>query len=459
MGKFNSGASTNLIHIISDFGFGLLSFFIIVIINSSKVQANFQDYFLSCIMFMLIYFLANKEARVYNVTTFFYTDRVLRKVTKSFLIATSITSTLLFYVSEADIDRMFYVEFLICIYVLLIISAFVVRLIMKNHKFAPRVVLIGDIDRFKKFEHFLERSNMDVNVVGYVSMSAEYDERYLGTIYHLDNIIHDHVIDQVFFMHRNDDPVDVQPYIDMCMDMGVTIRIIMNAYKAGTAQSYVSSCGTYPIVTYHTVSLNKTSRAVKRVIDIIGSIVALIIFSPFMLLTAIAVKLDSKGPVLFKQTRVGLNGRHFTMYKFRSMCVNADSMKEELMKENELGEDGLMFKMKDDPRITKVGKFIRKTSLDEFPQFFNVLKGDMSLVGTRPPTLDEVARYSRSHWRRMSIKPGITGMWQVSGRSTINDFDLIVELDTQYIDKWSIFLDFKIMLQTVFCMLRRKGAY
>lgn len=184
----------------------------------------------------------------------------------------------------------------------------------------------------------------------------------------------------------------------------------------------------------------------------------IILFSPIMLGTALAIKLDSKGTVIFKQKRVGMNGRHFDMYKFRSMCVDAEEQKKELMKQNEM-DSGFMFKMKDDPRITKVGKFIRKTSIDELPQFFNVLFGDMSLVGTRPPTVDEVEQYERRHWRRISIKPGITGMWQVSGRSTITDFEEIVELDTKYIDCWDVFIDFKIMIQTALQMFTGKGAF
>ncbi|MBQ8547450.1 MAG: sugar transferase, partial [Lachnospiraceae bacterium] len=252
--------------------------------------------------------------------------------------------------------------------------------------------------------------------------------------------------------------VDLQQYIDVCLDMGVSVRVIMSVFKAHGAQRYVSSVGTYPVITYHRVCLDDSSRAVKRIIDIICSLIGILVFSPIMLVTAIAIKLESKGPVIFKQKRAGLNGRIFKMYKFRSMCVDAEELKAKLQEQNEV-KDGMMFKIKDDPRITKVGKFIRKTSIDELPQFFNVLFGDMSLVGTRPPTLDEVEKYERSHWRRMSIKPGITGMWQVSGRSQITDFDQIVELDTEYIDHWSIWLDFKIMIKTVFSLLQRKGAY
>ena len=192
--------------------------------------------------------------------------------------------------------------------------------------------------------------------------------------------------------------------------------------------------------------------------DILAGIVGVILSSPIMLVTAIAIKLDSPGPILFKQTRVGQNGRHFKMYKFRSMYIDAEERKKELLEQNEL-EGGVMFKIKDDPRITRVGKFIRKTSIDELPQFFNILGGSMSLVGTRPPTLDEVEKYETSQWRRISIKPGLTGMWQVSGRSNIKSFDEIVELDTEYIDNWTLGMDIKIIFKTILVLLKHDDAY
>ncbi|MCR5598676.1 MAG: sugar transferase [Lachnospiraceae bacterium] len=182
-------------------------------------------------------------------------------------------------------------------------------------------------------------------------------------------------------------------------------------------------------------------------------IIILLIFYPFV---AIAIKLESKGPVIFKQERVGRSGRKFMMYKFRSMYVDAEERKKELYDKNEM--EGLMFKMKDDPRITKVGRFLRKTSIDELPQFFNILKGDMSMVGTRPPTVDEYEKYNAHYRRRLSITPGLTGMWQVSGRSDITDFDEVVRLDLEYIDQWSLLLDCKILLQTVGVVLFGKGS-
>ena len=192
--------------------------------------------------------------------------------------------------------------------------------------------------------------------------------------------------------------------------------------------------------------------------DIAGSIVGIILSSPIMLITAIAIKIDSPGPVIFKQIRVGQNGRHFYIFKFRSMYIDAEERKAELMDQNEMS-GGVMFKMKDDPRVTKVGKFIRKTSIDELPQFFNVFIGSMSLVGTRPPTVDEVEKYQRNQWRRISIKPGITGMWQVSGRSNVDSFEDVVQMDVEYIDNWSIFEDIKIIFKTFWVLIHRDGAY
>lgn len=185
----------------------------------------------------------------------------------------------------------------------------------------------------------------------------------------------------------------------------------------------------------------------KRALDIIGSIVGLAIFGILFIILGPIIKLDSPGPIIFAQTRIGKNGRKFRMYKFRSMYQDAEKRKQELLSQNEM--NGLMFKMENDPRVTKVGRFIRKTSLNEFPQFWNVFKGDMSLVGTRPPTVGEFNQYNSYHKRRLSMKPGMTGLWQVSGRSDIKDFDEVVRLDCQYIDNWSVGGDIKIIAKTV----------
>lgn len=201
-----------------------------------------------------------------------------------------------------------------------------------------------------------------------------------------------------------------------------------------------------------------TARALKRGLDIFGAIGALCAFSPIFLLTMILIKIEDGGPVFFCQKRVGAGGRLFGMWKFRSMVINADQIKDILLAENQHGSSGVTFKMKNDPRVTKVGKWIRKLSIDEFPQFYNVLRGDMSLVGPRPPLPREVAEYKASHLRRLRVKPGITCLWQIGGRSEI-DFDGQVRLDLEYIRSSSVLFDITILLKTLPAVIFGKGAY
>ena len=460
MGKFNRDVSTNLLHVVCDCCLMVVAFLMATLIAGLSLYEALELYGPLCVVFMVIFIMVNKNARTYNVTTFFYVDRTIFTITKSFIVSLLPVAVMAIdYLLNHSYELRFLCTYVIAAYVLIIVGAFFIRFLATHWKFnAPRVLLVGDIDRFGTFKKYLYKSNTSVRLVGYVSMEDTTDERYLGSVKDLEKIVHENAIGQVYIMNRKSDMVDIQQYIDICLDMGVSVRIIVKLFQAHGAHRYVSSVGTYPVVTYHRVCLDDSSKALKRIIDIIGSLIGIIVFSPFMLIAAIAIKLDSKGPVIFKQKRAGINGSIFEMYKFRSMCVDAEELKAKLQEQNEV-KDGLMFKIKDDPRITKVGKFIRKTSIDELPQFFNVLFGSMSLVGTRPPTLDEVEKYERTHWRRMSIKPGITGMWQVSGRSQITNFEKIVELDTEYIDNWSIWLDFKIMLKTVTSLLQRKGAY
>ncbi|MBU7454885.1 sugar transferase [Leuconostoc fallax] len=196
----------------------------------------------------------------------------------------------------------------------------------------------------------------------------------------------------------------------------------------------------------------------KRVLDYIGSGIGIILFSPILLIIAIVIKLEDGGPIIFKQERIGHNGRHFNIYKFRSMRIDAEELKAKLLDQNEV--EGAMFKMKDDPRVTRFGKFIRKHSLDELPQFFNVFLGDMSLVGPRPPLVDEVAKYTAYEKQRLLVRPGLSGLWQISGRNNLSFADM-VELDLEYIQTRSIWLDIKIIFKTACDMvaIRKNGAF
>lgn len=462
MNRSNKGASTNAIQICLDIVVIVLSFLCAVAVtNEINFYENPQNYMAIIGVFIIIYILANKDYRVYNITTFFYTDRILRRITRSFITAALSITTLIYYVSNCNIGIRFYIVFIIVSYCFLVANTFILRkaLIKINNDTLERTVFLGRKNDFEKFQYFLDKTSIRMNLIGYIQPNSyKVEEGYLGGIGELENIIREHNVDQIYIMQKTDDLSVIHSWIGLCVEMGVTVRIVYDFYKPRAASSYVSSIGTYPVMTYHTVSLNNLDRILKRLVDIIGSFAGIILSSPFMLGAAIAIKLDSPGPVIFKQTRVGMNGRNFHIYKFRTMYIDAEERKKELMSMNEV-DGGLMFKIKDDPRITKVGNFLRKTSIDELPQFFNVFFGSMSLVGTRPPTLDEVEKYNRNHWRRISIKPGITGMWQVSGRSQITSFDEIVQLDVSYIDNWNILTDFRVMLKTIVVIFSRKGAY
>lgn len=197
-------------------------------------------------------------------------------------------------------------------------------------------------------------------------------------------------------------------------------------------------------------------EVIKRLIDIVCSFLGVLVLSPLFIIIAIIIKMTSKGPVFFSQKRVGKNGKEFDMYKFRSMVVNAEELKDKLAAKNEMS--GPMFKMKDDPRVTKVGKFIRKTSIDELPQLWNVLKGDMSLVGPRPSLPKEVAQFESWMYKRLEVKPGLTCYWQVSGRNNI-DFEDWMKLDIKYVDERSTWIDIKLIFKTAFILLGDKNAY
>ena len=238
--------------------------------------------------------------------------------------------------------------------------------------------------------------------------------------------------------------------------MGISCHYNIDVADLDTKVRSIGDFAGFTVVTYAIHQMDNRRGMIKRLIDICGSLVGLLVTGILYPFVALAIKIDSPGPVVFSQVRIGKNGRRFKIYKFRSMYIDAEERKKELEAKNEM--QGLMFKMEDDPRVTKVGKFIRKTSIDELPQFLNVLKGDMSLVGTRPPTEDEFSRYTPYYRRRLCMTPGLTGLWQVSGRSNIDNFDDVVKYDLHYIDHWSLSLDIKILFQTVFVVLFGKGA-
>ena len=265
------------------------------------------------------------------------------------------------------------------------------------------------------------------------------------------------IVDEVF-INLPDDSAETLALTQQMLQMGITVHIFMENSYQKLPNRVISNVFGYNVLTTTISPVTFRQSLAKRCMDILGGLVGCFLTVLIAIVIGPIIYIKSPGPIFFSQIRVGKKGREFKIYKFRSMYMDAEERKKELMARNKI-EGGLMFKMDDDPRIIKgIGHFIRKTSLDEFPQFWNVLKGDMSLVGTRPPTIDEYHHYSPHHKRRLSMLPGITGLWQTSGRSSITDFEQVVRLDTEYIENWSLDLDIKIILKTVKKLLKDEDA-
>lgn len=415
--------------------------------------------------FLLIILLASVLYTVVIDTSKDFTRRgylvELAAVTKYVLSITVIVAMLLFMLQYAkDYSRMMFGYFVIILEVLTYISHIVVKKYIRRYysaeKNQTRMLIVTDKESRAEVESMMEK-NLDVmtGIVGWVIWDGTEDEE-LGNQTNYKENVQLLPIDEVFVFLPYEGRKEVADMIAFFERMGAVCNYGIDVAKMYDAGGMIDNFAGFTVISYSRNRIDYNKRMIKRVMDILGGIVGTIftiILFPFI---ALAIVIDDPGPVLFKQNRVGKNGRNFSIYKFRSMYKDAEKRKAELASENEM--DGLMFKVENDPRVTKVGKFLRKTSLDEFPQFFNIIKGDMSLVGTRPPTLDEYEQYDAHYKRRLSMKPGLTGMWQVSGRSDITDFDEVVKLDLEYIDNWSMSLDIKILFKTLGAVVGRKGA-
>ena len=290
-----------------------------------------------------------------------------------------------------------------------------------------------------------------------VSAGTMYGYKILGTIDDIPNIIHNHVVDEVLFVVPRSWLNKIEKIISyVCEVEGIKVSVAIDLFEHHLSKAKYSYLDTLPLLTFDSTPDELIQLLIKRLFDFFSSIIAILILSPVFLITAMIIKVSSKGPIFFRQQRCSLSGRRFTLYKFRTMVVDAESKLEELLAYNEM--QGPVFKMENDPRLTKAGKFLRKFSIDELPQLWNVFRGDMSLVGPRPPLPAEVDKYEPWQRRRLSMRPGITCLWQARGRNKINDFDEWMELDLEYIDNWSLWFDFKILLKTVPVVLFGIGA-
>ena len=332
------------------------------------------------------------------------------------------------------------------------------------------LIAAGYRDAVKLMQRFEERAPTGFNAKGIILFGGRSDKKYIKGVPIIArdadtaiSYIENNVIDEIIFL----DPGKKSYYeqlLSACEVMGLTTHIIIRD-KDDLGNTTIETIAGMRSVSSCMRLVSSTDMLIKRLLDILGAVIGLILTGILFLFVAPAIYREDPGPIFFKQTRIGKNGRRFDIYKFRSMYQDAEERKQALMDRNEM--QGQIFKIENDPRIigsgpdgTKkgIGWFIRSYSIDEFPQFWNVLKGDMSLVGTRPPTLDEWEQYEQHHRKRMRVKPGITGLWQISGRSEITDFEEIVALDTKYIREWSLGLDIQIIFKTIKVVLTKSGA-
>jgi len=326
-----------------------------------------------------------------------------------------------------------------------------------------RVLLIGDGDKTRDFIEVVKNNiGWGLDIVGIVKTASENltcetsGIKILGDYEDIERLLHTHIIDEIIVCVPIDQFGQIQKIIECCEREGVQTRIYSDFFGKLLKKVRVDNAYGMSIVSLMTTTDDELKQYIKRLMDIAVSSVMLIVLTPLLLIIAILIKATSKGPIFFQWNVVGLNKKPFKSWKFRTMVLNADKMKPELLSRNEM--NGPVFKIKNDPRVTKIGKWLRKFSLDELPQLWSVFKGDMSLVGPRPAGPQELARYESWHRRKLSIKPGITCLWQVQGRNKINDFDEWVRLDLEYIENWSLGLDLKILIRTALAVLKGTGS-
>lgn len=420
---------------------------------------------------------------------------ILRHIKAAFLtniFMAIIFSTLVYTTHISDsIPRLFFGTFFSINFSISFSCLFLIHLIKRQYleHHTKKTIIITDNSSLEKAVYDIQKLNSeDCEIIGITSLSGKQADRFYKVKILSSNLktqsskdtdsssknpalesiklkelsfstleyVKRHQVDLVIFSVNHLVRRKIEHLIEAFSEMGIDSLITIDSFAIETLETKLEDFGTTNVIRLSPRLFTDGELLLKRLMDIAGALVGCFICLIFGLIVAPLIFLEDPGPIIFKQKRVGRNGKYFYIYKFRSMYQDAEAKLQTLKDQNEM--QGFMFKMKNDPRITKIGKILRKTSIDELPQFFNVLEGSMSLIGTRPPTVDEYNQYSAHHKRRISIKPGITGLWQVSGRSEITDFEEIVRLDCFYIDHWSITGDIKILLKTFAAVFTGKGS-
>ncbi|AFM43139.1 exopolysaccharide biosynthesis polyprenyl glycosylphosphotransferase [Desulfosporosinus acidiphilus SJ4] len=419
-----------------------------------------EQYFLIFLVYIFCWIIGANIYRIYQSRRFMTTLFEVKQLIKAHLLTFVITIASVTLYDPTMIHNRFVFYFEIVALCLTLGFHLVVRLFLQAWRTIGRntryVLILGS---GAAAHTYLEKVNsnpqLGYKVIGYLAPERNSLEiPYLGDYSNLQTVISMKIVDlTVITAPLSDERVKI--CVDLLNEMGKTVTILLDDLIAKVTRSRPVDFDGLAMVAYDGGARRPWHELAKRIFDIVLTGAGLIVISPILLAIAIAIKLTAEGPVIFAQDRVGVNGRTFKMYKFRSMVVNAEELREKLAHLNEMS--GPVFKITNDPRVTSVGRFLRKTSLDELPQLWNVLIGDMSLVGPRPPLPSEVNMYDLKHRKRLAVKPGITCIWQISGRNEV-DFEEWMAMDADYVERWSLWMDVKILAKTVPVVLMRKGA-
>ncbi len=451
----------------------VISFLLATWIRFGKITASYFETEVYGMIFAIILSIYVAIYYIYNTYSDLFRRGFIEEMLVVFkinlILTVAVTSVLYIFQEGEAFSRLFFFCFILLNTMIMYIERQYYKILFlavyKKSTSSSKVMIITTFEQANKILlHIEKENNWEFQITYFTIIDTDMIGKKIGGIEvkadrnNMFEVAKLEALDGVFIHIPGEGMPDfrLEEAILKFQNMGVTVDLSINTFGLNIHEKVVREVSGYHVLTFSSRLFNGSQLLLKRLMDLAGGLIGCILTAVFMIIIAPAILIESPGPIFFSQVRIGRNGRRFKIYKFRSMHMDAESRMQELMSHNEM--NGFMFKMKEDPRVTKVGKFLRKSSLDEFPQFFNVLKGDMSLVGTRPPTEAEFIRYEGRHKRRLALKSGITGLWQVSGRSDITDFEEVVKLDLEYIDNWSFKMDIRILLKTIKVVLFRKGS-
>jgi exopolysaccharide biosynthesis polyprenyl glycosylphosphotransferase len=422
----------------------------------------FRDYLLYLLiaapLWALLLILTQRYSAVVRLPLGVQAFRVLQ-----FIVAAGFSMGFLTYSFKLLVSRPVFFAFWCFAALILLLNRVILHWILRsgniNEHSQIKILIAGTDERARQVGRLVESYKMwGYHVVGYLSSEEDAkssDLEVVGSLKDLPHLLHEHVVDEIIFLGSQRNLEEFEELVELCQDLGIRIRVATDFLLNLTSEVSLEYLESLPMLTFSTVPDDTIGILAKRVVDVLVALVLLVVFSPFALITGAFIKLTSSGPIFYTQVRCGLYGRKFKLAKFRTMIDGAEDKLWEIKHLNEM--EGPVFKMRNDPRVTPLGRVLRKFSIDELPQVWNVLKGEMSIVGPRAPLPEEVHHYTTKQRRRLSVKPGITCLWQVSGRSDI-DFNRWMELDLEYIDNWSFWLDIRIMLKTIPAVFTARGA-